>query len=237
MLEDSLQASMPKMIKAVRVADINQGTEPIRILGIHTIPSIPDSEDEDDDFINLEIAIAYRAQNSGSGLRDRARNMHLLMQFWAPGGIVLPIWVDLTGIIATIRLKLRLMPNPPFLSHMTLTLVGQPKLTLKCTPLAKNFLNVMDVPGLSSWLGDTIDAAMGMFVMPRSLDLDLKTMLSGREKMDTEAVGVIVIHVISTEEFRSGDAIQFWKGKDNRAGHPYVTLSYSKWAKPLWSTR
>lgn len=238
MLEDALQSSMPKMIKAVKVADLSQGTEPLRILGIHALRNTHKTDDfVDDDFINLEVAIAYRATNQGSGLRDRSQNAHILMQFWASGSVVLPVWVELTGIIATIRLRLQLTPNPPFLSAMTFTFLGQPKLNLKCTPLAKNFVNIMDIPGLSGWLNSTIDATLATYVAPRSMSLDLKAMLLGREKQDTDAVGVVIVTVRRAYGFKHGDNIKVWKSKEDRQGDAYVTVGWAKWGKPLWSSR
>ncbi|KAH7878188.1 uncharacterized protein C8R40DRAFT_830132 [Lentinula edodes] len=243
MLEDSLQASLPKMIHAVRVADIGQGSEPLRILGIRWLDGAdatqarPGMAAEEGDFVNFEVAVAYRATSSSSSLKGRSANLHLLMQFWLTGGIVLPVWVDITGIISTARVRIHLTPNPPFLSLMTLTLMGQPKVKLTATPLAKNFLNVMDMPGLSGWLQKSIDAAISEYVAPHSLSVDLKTVLMGREKMDTEARGVVWITVKSATGFKNGDGIEIWKSENGRKGDVYVTASWGKWGKPLWSTR
>ncbi|KAJ3782097.1 hypothetical protein GGU10DRAFT_276229 [Lentinula aff. detonsa] len=243
MLEDSLQASLPKMIHAVRVADIGQGSDPLRILGIRWLDGADASQTRDGmatdegDFVNFEAAVAYRARSSSSSLKGRSANLHLLMQFWLTGGIVLPVWVEITGIVSTARVRIHLTPNPPFLSMMSLTLMGQPKVTLTATPLAKNFLNVMDIPGLSSWLQKSIDAAISEYVAPRSLSLDLKTVLMGREKMDTEAFGAIWITVKSAEDFKNGDGAEIWKSENGRKGDLYVTASWAKWGKPLWSTR
>ncbi|KAJ7449608.1 hypothetical protein FB451DRAFT_1343159 [Mycena latifolia] len=236
MLEDALQASLPKLIHGVRVADIGQGSEALRIIGIRSLQGTEAEEDEGD-FVNLEVALAYRARPHGTGLKDRSGNPHILMQFWVAGGVVLPVWVELTGILATARMRIQLMPNPPFLSAMTLTLLGQPKVTLKCTPLAKSFLNVMDVPGLSGWLQSAIDAAVGEYVAPRSLNLDLKTMLSGRDQMDTVTLGVVVVIVKCAEGFKDGDGGKFWESKDQKRGDVYVTIGWGKWGKPIWSSR
>ncbi len=243
MLEDALQASLPKFIHGVRVADIGQGAEPLRILGVRHLKDGAATKDfagmtaEEGDFVNLELAVAYRAQDVGSDLKGRARNVHLLMEFYASAGVVLPVWVEITGIVATTRLRLQLTPNPPFLAAMTLTFLGQPKVTLECTPLSKSFLNVMDVPGLSKWLQTAIDGAIGAYVAPRSLTLDLKALLSGKDKMDTDAVGVIVVTVKSAEGFRNGDEGKVWAGKDKKVGDPYVTVGWGKWGKAMWSTR
>jgi Ca2+-dependent lipid-binding protein len=243
-LEDSLQATLPKFISGVRVADIGQGSEPIRILGIQWLDSgaatreVDGMQAEEGDFVNMEVSVAYRArQTSGEGLRSRQVNAHVLMQFWLAGGIVLPVWVELQGLLATARMRIQLTPNPPFLSLMTLTLLGKPKLSLKCTPLAKNFLNVMDIPGLSNWIQSSIDATVTEYVAPRSINLDLKTMLAGAPKMDTDAVGVIIVTLrraygLGVEKPKSVIKNPMGKGADL-----YVTVGWSKWGKPLWSTR
>ena len=229
MLEDTLQASLPKMIKGVRVADLGQGTEPLRILGIRSLQSSEIKDSEDGNFVRLELAVAYRAQSTDTAaLKDRDRNAHLLVQFWLTGGIVLPVWIEVSGIIATVRVRLKLTPNPPFLSAMTLTLLGQPKLALKCLPLAKNFLNIMDVPGLSGWLHQTINEAISMYIAPRSISLDLKTLLSGKEKQDSDAVGVIAVTVKSASGFKDGDGARIWQSENKRKGDPYVTVGWGK---------
>ncbi|KAK0241628.1 hypothetical protein EDD85DRAFT_902134 [Armillaria nabsnona] len=241
MLEDALQATLPKLIHGVRVADIGQGSEPLRILGVRSLNADEASgtKSEDGDFVNLELAVAYKARSAGqdAGLTGRSRNAHLLMEFYLSGGVVLPVWVELTGLVAKMRLRVQLMPNPPFLSLMTLTLLGQPKVEIHCTPLAKNFLNIMDIPGLSDWLQSAIDMAVGQYVAPRSLNLDLKTLLTGKEKTDTDAIGVVVVTLKSAEGFRNGDEGKFWLSKKQKQGDPYVSVGWGKWGKPFCSTR
>jgi len=244
MLEDTMQATLPKMIHGVRVADVGQGSEAIRILGIRWLDAGSAAKDvdgmkaEEGDFINMELAVAYRAKDTTSkGIRGRSANAHLLMEFFVSGGMVIPVWVDLTGFLATVRVRFQLTPNPPFLSMMTLTLLGLPKVTMKCTPLAKNFLNVMDVPGLNNWLQSSINLAVQEYVAPRSLNMDLKTILMGRPKMDTDAVGVVVLTVRRAEGFKEGDDGKLLKSSEGQKGDAYVTIGWSKWGKPLWSTR
>ncbi|KAJ7281538.1 hypothetical protein C8J57DRAFT_1463740 [Mycena rebaudengoi] len=242
MLEDALQASLPKLVHGVRVADIGQGSEALRVLGLRSLQGADVKQtsvtvDDSGDFVNLEVAVAYRARPHGKRLKDRSGNPHILMQFWVAGGVVIPVWVELTGILATARMRIQLMPNPPFLSAMTLTLLGQPKVTLNCTPLAKSFLNVMDVPGLSGWLQGAIDAAVAAYVAPHSLNLDLKTMLSGRDQMDTEAHGVVVIMIKSAVGFKDGDVSKLWKNDAKKRGDVYVSIGWGKWGKPIWSSR
>ncbi|TFK33962.1 hypothetical protein BDQ12DRAFT_690365 [Crucibulum laeve] len=246
MLEDALQSTLPKAVNGVRVADIGQGSLPVRVLGVRWLAPGLGGEDrdgmqgEEGDFVNLEIALGYRARTGGTakGLRGRSGNAHLLMEFYAAGGIVLPVWVELTGFLCTMRTRIQLTPNPPFLSLMTLTLLGQPKVTMNCTPLAKNFLNVMDLPVLSGWLQSAVDAAVAEYVAPRSMNLDLKAILMGEEKRDTDAWGVVILTVRRATDFRMGDGGKIWKVSEGaKMGDTYVTAGWSKWGKPLWSTR
>lgn len=218
----------------------------MRILGIRWLDAGDAAKDKDGmkaeegDFVNLEVAVSYRSvspKSGSNGLKGRSRNAHLLMQFWVAGGFMFPVWVEMTGLLATARLRVQLTPNPPFLSLLTLTLLGQPKVTVSATPLAKQFLNVMNIPGLSGWLQRSIDAAVGEYVAPRSLNLDLKTLLMGREKMDTEAVGILFIRVRSATGFKQGDGTNVFKGPEAKYGDPYVTIAWGKWGKPLWATR
>jgi hypothetical protein len=243
-LEDAMQATLPKLVYGVRVADIGQGSEAVRILGVRWLDAGSAAKDvdgmkaEEGDFINMEVALAYRAkETTAQGIRSRSGNAHLLMEFWVAGGMRIPVWVELTGFLATMRVRLQLTPNPPFLSLMTLSMLGLPKVTMKCTPLAKNFLNVMDVPGLSGWLQKSINLAVEEYVAPRSLMLDLKTLLMGRPKMDTDALGVILITIRSAEEFRTSVTGGLIRTAESNKGDMYVTLGWSKWGKPLWSTR
>ncbi|KAG6895298.1 hypothetical protein C0992_002079, partial [Termitomyces sp. T32_za158] len=236
MLEDALQASLPSFVHGVHVADIGQGFEPMRILGIRWL----DAGHLQANLFNIEVAFAYRARTvqreAGKRLKDRAENAHLLVEFLVPAGVVIPVWVELTGLLATARMRIQLMPNPPFFALCTLTLLGQPKTTIACTPLAKNFLNLMNIPLLSDWLQRIIDGVISEYVAPRSLTLDLKTMLMGQEKKDTHTEGVLVVTVKSAKGFSGRDGGNIFATKDGRKGDTYVQVGWGKWGKPLWST-
>ena len=305
MLEDVMQASLPKVVRMVSVDDLGQGSESLRILGIKWLPTgaasrtvdkdgklkksseenndrkAPgegevdnhadndgegdgDSEDghenlskedaakkkadeeeqeamrqgmeaEQGDFVNMELAFAYRAKSSGKSLKLKAKNAHLYLKFYLPGGIMVPVWVELRGIIGTMRLRLQLTPDPPFFSLCTLTFLGQPRASLSCVPLSKHSLNLMDVPVISSFVQSSIDAALAEYVAPKSLTLNLKDMIVGDDfKKDTAARGVVIVFIKSAKDFKEGDS-----GVGPMAGSSdaYVTVSWGKFGKPVASTR
>lgn len=173
MIEDVMQASLPKMIKMVSIDDMGQGNQSLRVLGVRWLPSgaasrtvgsdgqleAPDKKKESDrtnpqneqedngdsnksdgekkedgeekskeskqdeqsqeairegmeaeegDFVNLEIALAFRSRTTGKSIKDKAKNAHLFLKFYLMGGVALPVWVELRGFIATMRLRLQL---------------------------------------------------------------------------------------------------------------------------------
>ncbi len=296
MLEDVMQASLPKVVRMVSVDDLGQGSESFRILGINWLPTGAASqsvdsegelkkpgkdqgndrtasgegeveggdtnehedksndngqdkqqkeqeeqairegmEAEQGDFVNMELAFAYRARSSGKSLSAKAKNAHLYLKFYLPGGIAVPVWVELRGIIGTMRLRLQLTPDPPFFSLCTLTFMGQPQADLSCVPLSKHALNLMDVPLISSFVQSSIDAALAEYVAPKSLTLDLKDMLVGDDfKKDTVTRGVVMIFIKSAKGFKQGDG---GFGPFQGASDAYVTVSWGKFGKPVSSTR
>ncbi|KAF2710409.1 hypothetical protein K504DRAFT_377218 [Pleomassaria siparia CBS 279.74] len=193
-------------------------------------------EAEEGDFVNVEIAFAYRPSTGRRGMKERAKNAHLYLAFYMPANVKLPVWVELHGIVGTMRLRLQLTPDPPFFSLCTLTFLGQPKVNLSCIPLIKQGPNLMDLPLISRFVQSSVDAAMAEYVAPKSLTLDLKDMLVGDDfKKDTHSRGVLVVTIKRAFDFKEGDA-GFGPLKKGSAD-PYVSVGWAKFGKPLFSTR
>lgn len=94
----------------------------------------------------------------------------------------------------------------------------------------------MDLPLISRFVQNSVDAAMAEYVAPKSLTLDLKDMLVGDDfKKDTVARGVFVVRIKRAFDFKEGDAgiVGIKKG----SADPYVSVGWAKFGKPLWSTR
>lgn len=193
-------------------------------------------EAEEGDLINLEVAFAYRTRSSSKSLKERTKNMHLYLAFYLPGNLKIPVWVDLQGVIGTMRMRLQLTPDPPFFALCTLTFLGQPKVNLSCVPMSKHAINIMDVPFISNFVQSAVDAAVAEYVAPKSLTLDLKDMLAGDDfKKDTSAIGVLVVNIKRGYEFKIGDSgIPLIKDGSSDA---YVSVGWAKFGKVLWTTR
>lgn len=192
-------------------------------------------EAEEGDFVNLELALSYRTRASGKSLKAKAKNAHLYLKFYLPGGVAIPVWVELKGLILTLRLRLQLTPDPPFISLCTMTFLGQPRASISCTPLSKHSFSLTDVPLISSFVNSAIDAALAEYVAPKSLTLNLKDMLVGEDfKKDTTSLGVVWVYIKQARGFKQGDS---GIGPMQSSSDSYVTVSWGKFGKPVGSTR
>ncbi|KAK6841564.1 hypothetical protein PG987_002424 [Apiospora arundinis] len=192
-------------------------------------------EAEEGDFINLELALSYRSRSSGKGIKAKAKNAHLYLKFYLPGGVPVPVWVELRGFVAIVRMRLQLTPDPPFVSLCTMTFLGQPRARISCVPISKHSVNMLDVPLISSFVQSAVDAAMAEYVAPKSLTLNLKDMLVGTDfKKNTVSHGVVWIFIKQARGFKQGDG---GFGPFEGSSDSYVSISWGKFGKPVASTR
>ncbi|KAI5850247.1 hypothetical protein DFP73DRAFT_508523 [Morchella snyderi] len=243
LLEDVMQASIPSIVNEVKVTNVGQGTNPIRILSLRwlnesEVPGGPterlNEQEEVGEWAALEVAFAYRASPSGSSAASKAKNANLLIHltFGVKGvmGTPIPVWVELRGCTGICRVKIQLIPDPPFVKLATFSFMGMPKIEIAAVPLNQRFFNVMNLPVISDFINSSIKTAAKEFVAPSNYTLDLSKILVGEDtKKDLLAIGVLVVHINCAEAIRAADI--------NGKSDCYVTLSYSKYAKPLWSTR
>lgn len=254
-----MAASVPGIIEAVRVADISQGSNPLRILNMRALPDshVTDIKDEihkqnekemdpnelaaveqAGSFYNLEVSVAYHAKPSGGDIASKARNMGMQLVFYLGikglFGVPLPIWVELVGLVATARIRLQLTPDPPFLKTMTVTLMGVPNVQAGCTPMIEKGVNILNLPLISNFVNWAIGAAASMYVAPKSLTLDMSKMLQGDDvKKETLALGVMFIRIHKATALSKQDQ----RGSKGGGSDPYITISWSKFGKPQFCTR
>ncbi|CZR62774.1 related to meiotically up-regulated gene 190 protein [Phialocephala subalpina] len=190
-------------------------------------------DDPDMKYYNLEMSFAYHAIPA-TGVIGKAKNLHLEVIFYlgVQGlvGVPLPIFVELNGIIGTVRLRFQLTSNPPFLKNVTFTFMGLPKIDASAVPLTSKGINVLDLPLISGFVNSSIAAALDVYVAPKSLIMDMSKMLQGDSvKKETDAMGLIYIKIKRAE----GIVAQDRSGKSD----PFITLAYSEFGKPQYCTR
>lgn len=258
-LEDVMQASVPGVIENVKVNDISQGSNPLRILSLRALPDshVQDLKDEirkqqaktkdpqelaadeeGGDFYNLEATLAYHSLPSGSDVSSKAKNMGMQLVFYLGMkglfGVPFPIWVELNGLVCTARIRVALAPNPPFIKTLSFTLMGLPKVQASCTPLIEKGANILNLPLISNFVNWAIAAAAGMYVAPKSLTLDIGKMLQGDSiQKETQALGVLFIRIHKA----TGLSKQDRRGSEGGGSDPYICVAFSKFGKPQYCTR
>lgn len=258
-LEDVMQASVPGVIENVRVAEINQGSNPIRLLSLRALPDShmmemkeaiheenkktkdpqeAAADEEGGDYYNLECSFAYHSLPTGKRASDKARNMHMQLVFYLgiKGliGVPLPIFVELQGLVGTVRLRLNLTPEPPFLKTLTFTLMGVPQVQAGCIPMLEKGVNILNLPLISNFVNYAISAAASMYVAPKSMSIDMRAILQGDDiQKDVQALGVMWIRIHRAVGLSKQDK----RGSKHGGSDPYITLSFSKYGKPMYCTR
>ncbi|KAM3065316.1 hypothetical protein ACMFMF_011254 [Clarireedia jacksonii] len=257
-LEDVMQASVPGVIENVRVAEINQGDNPLRILSLRSLPDghvqgMKDeihrqneknkdpqalaADEEGGDYYNLECSFAYHAKPA-NGTSQKAKNMHMHLVFYLGikglFGVPLPIFVELQGLVGTVRLRLQMSPEPPFLKELTFTLMGLPKVQAGCTPMIQTGINILNLPLISNFVNYAIATAANEYVAPKSMTLDMSKLLKGDDiQKDVEALGILWIRIHKA----TGLSKQDRRGSEGGGSDPYITVSFSKYGKPMYCTR
>ncbi|KAJ5899684.1 hypothetical protein N7495_004428 [Penicillium taxi] len=258
-IEDIMQASAPTVVENVRIAEIDQGNNALRILSMRSLPddhvqNLKDNIHEENmrnkdpqeaaaaeeggSYYNMEAAFAYHAKPSGQSASSKARNMHMQMVFYLGirglFGVPFPIFVELTELVGTVRLRFQMTPEPPFMKEVTFTLVGIPHVRAGCMPMFKTGINVLNLPLISNFVNYAISTACSMFAAPKSMTMDLGMMLSGDDiDKDTSALGVMWIRIHRAIGLSKQDR----RGSDGGGSDPYINLSFSKYGKPMYCTR
>jgi hypothetical protein len=196
------------------------------------------ADEEGGDYYNLEISFAYHAEPSGKRASEKARNMHMQLVFYLGikglFGVPLPIFVELQSLVGTVRLRMAMTSEPPFLKTLTFTLMGVPQVTAGCTPMMEKAPNLLNLPLISQFVNYAIGAAASMYVAPKSMSIDMRAMLQGDDiTKDVQALGILWIRIhkavgLSKQDKRGSK----WGGSD-----PYITLTFSKYGKPMYCTR
>ncbi|KAL2001374.1 hypothetical protein VTN02DRAFT_1842 [Thermoascus thermophilus] len=258
-IEDIMQASVPGVIENVRVAEIDQGNNPVRILSVRALPdhhvqNLKDNvreenkknkdpqaaaaDEEGGDYYNLEISFAYHAKPSGESTAAKARNMHMELVFYlgVKGlfGVPLPIFAELIELVGTVRARVQMTPEPPFAKSLTFSFMGLPHVRAGCTPLVKRGVNVFNLPVISQFVNYAIGAAANLYVAPKSMTLDLSMMLKGDDiAKETEALGIMWVRIHRAVGLSKQDK----HGSEGGGSDAYINLSFSKYGKPMYCTR
>lgn len=258
-IEDIMQASAPGAVENVRIAEMDQGSNPLRILSMRALPDehiqhLKEGSHEENvkergteeakaieesgSYYNVEASFAYHAKPNTGTTSSRARNMHMQLVFYLGikglFGIPFPVFVELIEMVGTVRMRLQMSPEPPFLKNLTFSLVGFPHIRAGCVPMFRTGVNVLNIPVISNFVDYAIRTASSLFAAPKSMTMDMNAVLKGDEiHKETATLGIMWVRIHRA----TGLSKQDRRGSEGGGSDPYINLSFSKYGKPMYCTR
>lgn len=258
-IEDIMQASAPGVVDNVHIAEMEQGNNALRILSMRALPdehishmkdNIREENEKNKDpeeakaaeeagsYYNMEASFAYHAKPTTGTTSSRARNMHMQLVFYLGMkglfGVPFPVFVELIELVGTVRLRLQMTPEPPFMKNLTFSLVGFPHVRAGCTPMFRTGVNVLNIPVISNFVNYAVRTASSLFAAPKSMTMDMNMMLKGDEiHKETEAIGIMWVRIYRAIGLSKQDS----RGSKGGGSDPYINLSFSKYGKPMYCTR
>jgi Ca2+-dependent lipid-binding protein len=147
------------------------------------------------------------------------------------GAVPLPAFVRVKEFVATIRVRLQMHPDLPFLKNLTFALTENPKINACVSVGAPWALDLLNLPVIDSVLISQINNAAAQFVQPKSMSLDMTVYVGGSDqKEDTSAIGVLLVKIHRARNLARQDL----RGP---GADPYLTIAFSKYEKPMYATR
>ncbi|EGG09082.1 uncharacterized protein MELLADRAFT_77186 [Melampsora larici-populina 98AG31] len=237
LLEDTLKVLAPGIVTTVRVDELDQGRNSIRLVAFKTLdaedPWVKNQikvSDLPGEFINLEVEFTYRRKHDSA---EPASSAHFVAYFGIGvqkiASCEMPVFVQIDGLHGKIKLRVQLIAVPPFVQMTTFSFSHLPQVEITAKPM--HGFNVMSLPVISHFIRASVDVLLGQFCLPSSYTLDLSRILLGNDAlMRPRHVGVIAIALHSASNLKVSDIL-------NHTSDPYVSISFMKSAsKPLFST-
>jgi len=249
---DTIKTFVPEGVPAtVKITELSHGCHSVRVLSMRSLPDsefgdlVPThgldksgsteqskarekaiEEEEGGVFYNLEIAIAYHEPP----FRTRKDHMHVDILAMI-GPVPVPIFVQVKEFVATVRVRLQMHPDLPFLKNMTFALTENPKIN-SCVSLGAPWaLDLLNLPIIDNLLISQIDQAAAAFVQPKSMRLDMTVYVGGSDqKEDTDSIGVLFVKIHRARNLARQDS----RGP---GADPYLTIAFTKYEKPMYATR
>ncbi|KAK6347996.1 hypothetical protein TWF718_005817 [Orbilia javanica] len=250
-VEDQVKAFIPVDFIKFKVVEIGHGTRPVRILSMRSLPDsefgelvaahgdtkgmsqeeIAQQEEKAKQelggiFYNLEVALAYHAEALG----DHKKRMHFDIAIMI-GGVPIPIFVETREFVMTVRVRLQMNPDLPFLKHVTFALNEPPKIVASVAVGHGGAFNLLSLPLLDNFISTQIAVNTKELCRPKSMSIDMTPILGGSDAItETEAVGLLYLKFSRAENLRRQD-------RTGPGADPYITVSFSKYEKPMYATK
>ncbi|TPX65676.1 hypothetical protein SpCBS45565_g05016 [Spizellomyces sp. 'palustris'] len=198
-----LEANKPGFLDDLRLTTFTLGSEAPRVEGIRCYPSTSDDilmmdwdlsfSPIDDDEISKKQKEHRDVRNSKIELTARVGK--------GVASIPLPVLVTEMEFRGKARIQLKFMTSFPHIKTVDFGFLEMPHIDFIVRPLKG--MDLMDTPGLSSFLTDTISYYTKMFVVdPNKITIDLEQLLGGTSEAD-KPIGVLRVSLYEAKGLKN----------------------------------
>ncbi|GAA5982387.1 hypothetical protein JCM10908_006627 [Rhodotorula pacifica] len=206
-------------------------------------------------YVEMEVEFGYRRGISTNAAGEKAgdvpegkvapedadKNIHFVAYLTVGipkiTGFPIPILFAVQSVRGKARVRIQVIPEPPFVKTVVFGFQGMPEVELNAYPL-RGPIDVMSIPLLNNYAQSAIEAVMNKFVLPRHYALDLrKFLLGGDIPLKTRTIGLVVIVLHKASNLPAADPrlanLRHRGGKSD----PYVEVAWSAIGNSLYRTK
>lgn len=197
----------PPFLKHIRLTEFTLGSLPPKIVGVMFDENVEDDAVQlDTELLFVPLETSKEAHNFfQKGSRNAEYDSKVTLATRVGGkmnfNVDLPISVTKIAFKTKIRVVLTMVKKIFLVKEVEICLLEEPYIDFNLKPLG--FVDVMDLPGLSTWIRSMIFTALRMnLINPQSLKINLEELMENKH----EPMGVVCLQLL---DFESKEAEQY----------------------------
>ncbi|KAJ3158848.1 hypothetical protein HDU86_002536 [Geranomyces michiganensis] len=198
-----LEANKPGFLDDLRLTTFTLGSQAPRVESIRSYPSTSD------DILMMDWDLSFSPVDEESMSKQERQTSdvrHSKIELTARVGkgmasIPLPVLVTEMEFRGKARIQLKFMTAYPHIKTVDFCLLEKPVIDFNVRPLKG--MDLMDTPGLSNFISDTIDYYTALYVIdPNKITIDLEQLLGTSTEAD-KPIGVLRVSVYEAKGLRN----------------------------------
>lgn len=218
-VDQVLSTSTPAFLDSMRMKSFTLGTKPPRMEHVKTYPR------QEDDIVMMDWKFSFTpndvADLTKKQIKDKI-NPKLVLEIRVGKAMIskgLDVIVEDMAFSGTMRVKMKLQLQFPFVDRVEICFLGRPELDYVCKPLGGDTLgfDINFIPGLEGFIQEMIHANLApMMYDPNVFPIEIAKMLAG-SPVD-QAIGVLQIQFHGAQGLKNPD-------KFSGTPDPYAVVS------------
>lgn len=218
-VDQVLSTSTPAFLDSMRMKSFTLGTKPPRMEHVKTYPR------QEDDIVMMDWRFSFTPNDVADLTKKQIKekiNPKLVLEIRVGKAMIskgLDVIVEDMAFSGTMRVKMKLQLQFPFVDRVEICFLGRPELDYVCKPLGGDTLgfDINFIPGLEGFIQEMIHANLApMMYDPNVFPIEIAKMLAG-SPVD-QAIGVLQIQFHGAQGLKNPD-------KFSGTPDPYAVVS------------